>query len=431
MKTKSKSGLIFWRRRSTSVAALVHSFVLSLFALTSCHDLTEDPKSFLAPENFYKTTADAQAALTAVYNSLGGYPNLLSVVEWTIDDYRIDQVTTADFSGPYVFSAATARFGEIWANHYQGIDAANAVIERVPGANVPPALRDRYVAEANFLRALYYFNLVRLFGGVPMPLTPSASLTGLDLSRSSESAIYAQIIQDLTVAETALPDTYTGTDVGRATRWAATSLLAKVYLTRASLEGAKQADDYAKAAQKAKEVIASGKFSLWPDYADAFKVANKNGRESIFEVQYKTTGGATLSNPMMELTFPRNNSLGRGLNQYQPTNDLLNSYEPGDQRRATGYWTSFLSGTTTVTLTDGARPFKYLDAAQLGPAANSANRTFTPENGIYVLRYADVLLMAAEALSETGGPSAEVYGYINQVRARARKGAPTGSSTLR
>jgi len=400
---------------------LIIFFSLALAFCSGCKKLEESPRSFIDPDNFYKTSADALAGLTAAYDPLSGQQNILRLADWPTDNIIAAQVAPADFSTPFIFNSGAPLFASVWQTEYRGINAANMVLARVPAIVMDAVLKSRIVAEAKFLRALYYFYMVRLFGGVPLITTETTSLEGLNIPRASEKQVYAQIVKDLTEAESDLPPSFSGNDVGRATRLAAKALLAKVYLTRASLTGVAETTDYTNAAAKAEEVIASDAFDLWADYQDAFTVANRNGKESVFSIQFKGTG-ATEGNVMMTQVLPRSTALGAGQNQFQPTPDLLNAFVPQDRRRTAGFFSAFNQGGTMVTF-NAPRVKKYVDTTLLVASPTASTRTFSTDNNIYVIRYADVLLIAAEALNEANSsPTAAAYNYVNKVRARARNG---------
>ena len=247
-----------------------------------------------------------------------------------------------------------------------------------------------------------YFNLVRFFGDVPLILTEITDpLQGYDYGRTPAADVYAQIIKDLSEAEAILPATYTGADVGRATSGASKSLLGSVYLTQ---------KNYASALGKFKEVVDGGTYSLLPNYADLFKPANKNSKESIFEVQYKK-GNIGEGSSYANSYAPTNSgnaviAFGGGGNNI-PTADLESSYEPGDLRKAVSLATSYTNASGVKV--DAYYIKKYADPPVV---ANDS------EDDWYVLRYADVLLMYAETLNETG-KTADALTYLNQVRKRA------------
>ncbi len=405
--------------KTFTVSNILRSLALAI-VFSSCNLLEEKPEDFITPDKFYRTGDDAIASVNAVYDRLsGGGPYaqpLLMLTELTTEHVR--QVDEPQLNrrqlDSYTFSAQNTEIDAVWRESYTGINRANEVIANVPGITMDANLQSRVIGEAQFLRALFYFNLVRLFGDVPLLTLPTASLQGNNVARTPAAEVYAQIIRDLTEAEAALPVAYAGGDRGRATKGAAQTLLAKVYLTRGYLPF-KEADDFQKAADKAKEVIAAGTYRLWPDYANAFSLANENGAESIFEVQFQSNLGGEGSSFTGTL-LPRATPLGSGFSNFVPTADFAGSFEPGDRRREWGFYTSYTKGSQVVTL-PFPYFFKFLDEGVINANANTNDANTNHP----VLRYADVLLMAAEALNErNNGPTPEAYEYINQVRRRAR-----------
>jgi hypothetical protein len=291
-----------------------------------------------------------------------------------------------------------------WNDSYRGISRANAVLERIGDIAMDDALKKRSIAETKFIRALIYFHLVRSFGDVPLVVTeikdPDA---GYEYGRQSKSEVYAQIEKDLTEAASVLPVSYTGSDVGRATQGAAKALLGKVYLTQKK---------FAEAAARLKEVIALNVYGLLPNYGDIFRAANKNNKESVFEVQFRA-GGVGEGNPWPNSFAPENSGNaviafgGDGNNQ--PSADIVNAYEPNDKRKPLSLATSYVNSSGVTIQYNHVK--KYHDV----PATKNDNG-----NNIPVIRYADVLLMYAESLNETGyQPSGEAMTYLNEVRNRA------------
>src|SRR5690606_25155227 len=167
---------------------------------------------------------------------------------------------------------------------YTSINRCNIVINRLPAIAMDENLKQRYIAEAKFLRALAYFNLVRLYGGVPIMTTETDGLEGLEVARASIDEVYQLIESDLLAAEQVLPLSYDGIDKGRATQGAAKGVLAKVYLTRAGTD--RGSPYWQQAAAKAKEVMDQGVYDLYPTFAQAFSLQARGGIENVFEVQY-------------------------------------------------------------------------------------------------------------------------------------------------
>jgi len=257
---------------------------------------------------------------------------------------------------------------------------------------------------------LMYFNLVRAFGDVPLITTPTSDVVNVKRPRDGVDKIYGQIIQDLKEAEGVLPLKYTvAGEIGRATLGAAKSILAKVYLTL---------KDYTNAAAKAKEVIDSKAFSLVTNYKDVFLPEKKNGPEHIFSTQYSCVLN-TYGSPMAEafaivFTYPIQQA--GGFHYVTPFH--VNTYTPGDVRKEVNVVTEGRNPQTGAIVKPGADQGpgsgKYWDPQACGRQQ--------ARNNFMVVRYADVLLMYAEALNELSGPTAEAYAAINQIRARARGG---------
>lgn len=393
---------------------LIIPILIILIIFSSCTKELELTPHQIYYDNFYQTEEDAINAVNAVYDVLGTvnqYSNTLWLIQDissddciarpTLDDPNMHQFTTYDIQPSNNYLAG------IWQSSYLGISRANVVLAKVPFIAMDSTIRERIVGEAKFLRGLFYFNLVRLFGEVPLITVPvSASLTDEEiyLSKSSVSTLYVQIIKDLTEAAENLPPKYTNTnDRGRATSGAARGLLAKVYLT---------SNDWTNASLTAARVIESKQYSLHADYASNFKEINKNGKESVFEVQFYKK--ATAENSQMVISgLPSIQGLfSAGTETMLPTSDLLNSFETGDYRKEVTFFDSYW------TYTFEPHIWKYWDQDAYKPAA-------TTQSGadFFVMRYSEVLLIYAEALNEVNsGPNAEAYEAVNTVRSRARNG---------
>lgn len=385
---------------------------LALLALPGCGDLlTETPEAFIGPENFYGTAADAIAAVNGVYAGLSesgqGFKNQLWLaMDAGSDDARVGpQVGQVDnrITGTLAYSSGSSRVTGAWGVFYTTITRANDVIDRVPGVAMTESRKASVIGEARFLRALSYFYLVRLYGDVP--LITSIEQDGIDVARTPTEEVYAQIIQDAGEAAQALPDSWTGVDVGRATRGAALTLLAKVHLTR---------QEWQQAADAAIQVIDLGVYGLTPNYIDAFLPATKNGAEEVFALQFSgVTGG--LGSRFVRTYYPREMGPGQGggFAVAQPTLGLVDSFLPGDYRREVGYL-------TRVVNTEGDSVDIYPHVFKYRPT-----QTVAMDNGdvnIPIYRYAEVLLIYAEALNELGR-TGEAVPYLNRIRARARQGA--------
>lgn len=435
---------------------MTHRFIAALAALAlgaaACDNsdfLTEVPEDFVGPENFFRNADDALAAVNGVYAGFVSPLNCGSddyygrnfpmLVEYPGEAVTSRYGATHDRGGIDALNITTEHpyTASTWLCAYSAIGSANLVIANVPNTpNMDVALRDRVVAEARYLRAIHYFNLVRLFGDVPLRLEPVDPRGNLTMPRTPAAQVYAAIIVDLEYAAEKLPATYAGVpgpNVGRATRGAAHALLAKVHLQYGSVHGGGAASFNA-AASHAKQVIDGGQYRLMTDFATIFALNNEMNAEVVFAVQLSRVSG--LGGRLAQHVAP----IGSGLSGVQPGGisfypewPFLREWANADRRKAatviTTYvhptrgsmtWTRPMTGTNAQITTflnnfgtPGGGPFfsKYLDPQATTGAGD--------ENDIILLRYADVLLMYAEALNEASGPNAQAYAAVNAVRNRA------------
>ena len=373
-------------------------FACTLLFLTSCQkgflDLT--PPSQVTPSNFYKTSADAITAVNGCY-TVNQSSNLYGAGFQVMMEERGDNVLDLDISGGSGTNYKICHFIEdpgntllysVWVGLYNGIFQCNTLLNNIGPIPMDSTLKNRVRGEAQFLRALHYFNLVRLWGGVPVLTTVVSADQALGLKRDSVATVYQQIEADLTFAAANLPASYTGADVGRVTSGAASGLLGKVYLYEKK---------YASAGTVLQGVISSNVFALQPSIASVFSDANKYNSEILFAVRY----ASGITGETHGFWFTDNNNL--------PTVDssIVNAYSAGDLRKT-------LTDAIHPTGLSFTGPRKYIDA----PDASGNSGVDFP-----VLRYADVLLMEAEILNELGYSSATGNGtafyYLNQVRQRA------------
>lgn len=387
--------------------------LLMLWAVSGCQFLDENPQDFLAPANFYKTEADAVAAVNAVYSHLstgayygGNAWRLGDLASDLLDDGAVSRTETLELN-TYTVASTNDIVSEFWQRLYTAINQANAAIGRVPGTTMDATRKARLVAEVRFLRALFYFDLVKAFGDVPLVIEETTSLNALTVSRRPAADVYNQIIQDLQEAEKALPASYAAADLGRVTKGAAQSLLAKVYLFN---------KDFAAAAQKAQEVVQSNTYSLVPNYADLWPSEKENGPEHIFSVQYRAGVVGSGFNETFGVRGGKTPITGGSGAFVKKT--FIASYETGDVRKD-------ISIKDSYTFADGSKAtfqphvWKYFNPNGTTPSNTDTNWP--------VIRYADLLLMLAEARNEVAGPTADAYAPINQVRSRAKLPAlPTG-----
>lgn len=399
-----------------------YTFLLTTVVLASCSEgfLDLKPISTATTENFYRTADDFKNALNGGYAGLqaGGITGNSYVFGEISSDNTVavasGSVTDQDEFDRFYIKTTNPFISGRWNDSYSVIARYNTILERIGGVTMDETLKNRYIAETKFLRGIVYFNLVRTFGDIPLILKPVATPDeGYAYGRTPAAEVYAQIEKDLTDAEAVLPVAYPAADIGRATKGAAKAFLGKVYLTQRK---------FAPAAAKLKEVIDLGVYDLLPSYADVFKVSNKNNKESVFDVQYKS-GGAGEGNGWPNAFAPQNSGNaviafgGDGNNQ--PTLDIVNAYEPGDLRKDVSVATSYTNAAGQVI------PDRYIKKYYDVPVAKGDNG-----NNIPLIRYADVLLMYAEALNETAYQSAgEAFTMLNKVRTCAGLPAKTGANT--
>lgn len=400
--------------------------VAMALALIGCHDLlaTQPPDS-INSSNFFVTASDAIAAINGAYQPLQ-WPKLYNMRMWTTDIIAGNSVVGAGGGTDGIetknladFVALSSNPGvlDLWRGPWPGILRANLVLQKVPGMSIDTTLKNRILGEAHFLRALYYFNLVRFFGGVPKITAPQNPGDDLRPARASAQDIYQDvIIPDLDSAMTLLPPrtAYSGADAGRASRGSATGLLAEVYLTLGNWQ---------KVVDLATQVEGLG-YALNPNYEWNFDPAHENGPESLFEVQYfgKTSNDfwSNENQAAWHSTFmgPRNsNMVAGGWGWNQPTQEFVDSYEPGDLRKDVTLL--YQNGPafdgqqySAAYSTTGYNVRKFLEPKSVAPTYDADPLNFP------VLRFADVLLMKAEALNELGR-TGEAYAPLNQVRERA------------
>jgi hypothetical protein len=418
--------------------------VIVLFTQCKKSMLNIDPTIPISTvDNYYKDEVAAVNAVNATYTPLSAIHNGSA---WQLGDIMSDNsdiggggggdgAETAELDN-FTLTSFNPVISLIWAQCYFGILRANLVLDRVPQVPVMSnAIRNRSLGEGRFLRALYYYYLVRYFGDVPLYTNVITAEQATSIGRSPKQQVYDQIIVDLKAAETLLPNTNAAADKGRATAGSAKGLLASVYLTLG---------DKTNAALKAKEVIdnrALYGYELWANYGDNFSLDNENGKESLFEVQYRSGGGQWswygAGQALNTFFAPRAQDIvqssGYGFNI--PTKDYMDTYEK--------------SGATYSTIIDGRRGptcwipgdtyAGYTQAAQLpgSPLGFNVRKYFVPisnslgDNGgwtcalnVPIMRYSEVLLTYAEAAGPALGKP-----FADQVRARAGLAAlPNGLS---
>lgn len=395
--------------------------ILTTTAIAGCKKdyLSLQPTSTQNTENFYKTPAQFTQAVNAAYAPLQG---LYNGSFWALGEMRSDNTSYEynpnDRSGTN--KEEIDEFRDINTNDmvnsflvssFTDIGRCNVILDRLPAAKLNPAIADTIAGQASFLRAFNYFNIVRMFGRVPLVLKEVASVSEAFkvATKADVDAVYTAIIADAQAAIAKLPVRYAGPgNKGRVTKGTAQTMLAEVYMTQKKFD---------QAIPLLRSIISSNVYQLNANYADNFDILKENGPESIFEIQY-IEGSNGLGSDFIDTFVPWDvpdksvtgwnipHSAQNGWNI--PTQDLLDAYEPDDKRRAASVDETFTSDEYGVTM-----PFikKYQSIAKVqGVTANN----------FPVYRYADVYLMLAECLNEQGfSGGGDAFRYLNLVRERA------------
>jgi starch-binding outer membrane protein, SusD/RagB family len=425
-------------KKELSIIVVLSVFILTL---TSCSKWVEyDPhEDFKQTElDYLRTEVDYRTMAVSVYTPIQWLNQ--SVV---VGDIASDNSVTGGESASDVLSlqqiddmthtANNSTLTELWQAAYEGINRANYMDQykaKNPGGNtISFTGKEALYGEVYFLRAYYYFHLVRFFGDVPFFVNKRLSLSeSKTLKRTAKAQVYAQIENDLLSAIAVLPSVQI--QKGRATKFAAQALLGKVYLYQ---------QKYTEASDMLANVINSGAFSLPSDFEGIFLASGENGPESIFEIQYSNTSPyynwgavnrgqgnyAVQQCGVRGINGTDSMPYAAGWSTNLPTSNLAAAYQSGDKRKA-------------VTILDidaykAAHP-SYNITYQVAPYKNTGlyNQKFIPRKGqtsgqielnylnnYRTIRYADVLLMAAEALVKSGGSEVNALNYLNLVRQRA------------
>jgi len=397
--------------------------IIGIISLSGCQGfLNQTPKSSLSKSNFYQDSTQFVEAINGVYGVL---QNTYNATSHTWGEERSDNTTfqyNAADRGRYFWeqfdyfelTTSNQEVEYMWSNMYRGIAQCNEILNQASNAKkLSSTFKNHIQGQAEFIRAFYYFNLVRLFGGVPLVTKPvnSPNEAYAKNGRATVKAVYKQIIKDATDAASKLPDSWPSDQAGRITKGAANTLLGDVYLTQ---------KNYSSADKYFKKVIQSGTYSLLPDYAALYNPNNKNNSESIFEIQFSTSVTGEYSNYIYQFAPYNSGSAITGFNGVQtylagrniPTHNMVNTYEKGDKRKAAsiGWYVNPKNTQFGVAIGDSIPYVNKFAAKPKEPGKQDVD--------FYVYRYAQVLLWDAEALNEMG-KQGQALPLINKVRERA------------
>jgi hypothetical protein len=397
-------------------------FLVIAFAFFGCDEefLNIPPEHFQTDGNFYQTEADFEQATIAVYANLQNYIKNAYVLEEMISDNttpdnQLDQgqlggTRQLGFIDQFKMTSDAGPVNDAWNIFYDAIKDCNFTLSFLEGADLDADFAKRTEGELKFFRAFFHFVAVRYWGDTPLLLEPITSPeAAFAITRTPANQVYEAILSDATFAASNLPATYTGNDKGRVTQGAAKMLLAKIYLTR---------KDYPNAQTQLNDIIGSTQYDLLGDYAAVFNPANKNHRESIFEVQFKEGPEGESSRFIYEFAPVGSRGVvvlgpdgggGRSI----PTINMVNAYEPNDLRK----------DISVAYFDRNPYPLWYIKKYDHDTDANFPR---TPDNWP-VYRYADALLMQAEVINEIGYQTGTPFTLLNRVRTRA--GLPDLTST--
>ena len=388
------------------------------FSFSSCSDfLEQNPQTDLSENDFYKTADDILSAVNGAYSSLQEgdiYGNWYVFGDIPSDNTRNQlsgSLTTQNEFDQFYIDTQNSMIANFWKAAYKVINRTNTILGRIDGIEINTELANRYKLECKFIRALMYFNLVRVYGDVPLVLKEISISESYDILREPKENVYNQIIADLKEAQD-LPVSYSTAEDGRATQGAAKALLANVYMTL---------HKYAEAETILAEIINSGRYSLLENtpgslnidgYKNVFSPVNHNSKEGIFEIQFLKGGYGEGSNYANNFA-PENSGTnvvavgGTGGNNI-PEMDIYNAYEEGDLRRDFSMSLGYYDNRKNNEWVESRYVCKFMDV----PYQNN-----DASNNYPVIRYADVILMYAEALNQNG-KTAEACKYLNMTRRR-------------
>ena len=401
-----------------TIIKILSAFVLVLSS--SCSDfLDEDLQGTYSNATFYKTEAHAFLAIAGIYNAAAfvSTDNKL----WVFGDVASDDATKGGGAGDqsdiqfideFNYSRSNGVIDRIWKRYYEGISRANYLLYYGSGIDMDEDLRSRILGEAKFLRAYFYFNLVNIFGEIPLKLNPPLSEVDINKPKSSTATVYAQIEKDLTESITVLELTYTGSDLGRVTKGAALGLLAKTYLYQ---------QKWNDVLTTIAEVDGLGLYSLQSAYKNNFIDSTQNNSESLFEIQHLSSQEPKLGSHLNQYFSPSkddgyffNAPLQNFVDEFEQTAALVQDprldYTVGrvGQPWVNGEVFDLAWSPTGFLQRKHAQPNK--EEPTIGDASL---------NYVY-LRYADILLMKAEALNESNQTLLALI-PLNDVRKRARE----------
>lgn len=411
--------------------AYILLFSLTSFVLACSEDfVTKEYQNGVVDENFFQTAKDAEQALTAVYDIVGqkGYYRdaIFPLGESSSDNIDEQTGDNGDFGfhykaiSDYRWVPNNPFFMARWYDSYKGIFRANILLEKLPDIDMEESIKQRYAAEAKFLRGLFYFTLIISYGDVPLITEVLTRDEYNSLPRTDQALVYAQVEQDLRDAAQALPSV-NDASAGRATKGSALGLLSRVYLYQKKWQDCVNASE---------EVIGLNAYGLVEDYGSMFNGRNENSEESLFEMQSVSRAVGFWSGGSENLYSVMWSPMIGWANWFTPSEDILQSFEEGDIRRKASLLVVGANDSIDLDGDGVLNPFPDPEAGSNTVFFTDSNvRKFLPEGkplnnvdnfdvNFPIIRYAEILLNYAEALNELNRPS-DALAPLNAVRARA------------
>ncbi|RZK81805.1 MAG: RagB/SusD family nutrient uptake outer membrane protein [Pedobacter sp.] len=378
--------------------------------------LNVQPQAQQPAVEFWKSAEDAAKGVNAIYANLRSWDNVafnaLAIESMGADEAdKGSSATDATFLNLYDNFTVTSTQGSLqgfWTGQYQNINLCNQVLDNIPNIEMDATLKARYLAEAKFVRAYSYFRLVRAYGNVPLRLSVPKDNSEYNIPQSPKTAVYAQIEKDLTEAAAALPQSYGAADLGRATKGSALGMLAKVSMYQ---------NKWTEVLSLTNQVMGLG-YDLFPDFEKGFRTQNENNIESVFEIQAELLlGNPSASNSQYSQVQGVAGIMGWGFNN--PSVALAATFENNDPRRDA---TIIFRGETTPQgdlIPQTVINERYNQKSYVPFSMRVSDYNEGAQQNIRVLRFADILLMNAEAANELNNPT-QALTSLNRVRRRAR-----------
>ncbi|MCK4749920.1 MAG: RagB/SusD family nutrient uptake outer membrane protein [Bacteroidales bacterium] len=404
--------------------------IIILVLLGSCENYLEfPPEGEIPQEQFFNSQDDAQQAVNAMYGYLRFW-NISAFSYLILGSLPSDEILKGSSPGDgswandydnFLHTKTQGQIKDFWTGRYEGINLSNQVISNIPDIEMNAGLKSRMIAEATFMRAFHYYYLVRAYGGVPLIKEVPAGPEGL--VRTSLEETWDFIESDLRAAIPDLPETVPSNELGRATKWAAKGLLAKVLMYRQDWSECKSVSD---------DIINNGPFDLYPDFYQLYRPEQEFCQESLFEiVATQVPGEGGLSNSQFAETQAVRGQFGWGW--FVPTDELADAFDAaGDTVRKKV--TILFKGDVTddgdliegIDVMEGVELPRYNGKVYVPTRIERVTGPYGCDQNVRILRFADILLINAEAAIHAGGDAANP---LNRVRARANLD-PIGSPTI-